>query len=241
MRAAVISDIHGNWEALEAVWADIQAVQADVVYCLGDIVGYGADPRLCWQWVTQHCLHSVRGNHDEALSGNLAAGMNAYAAAAIRWTTEQFTAAEILALSSYPLVYSGADARLVHGSPQEPKAFHYTRSRLDIESAFQAFPEPLCLIGHTHIPMVAEEIVPGTMRMLAPLTIPIDPEHRYLVNVGSVGQPRDGNPCARWVLIDSERARLTFRMVDYDISKAQQKIKNAGLPEILADRLGQGI
>lgn len=241
MRAAVVSDIHGNWEALEAVWQDIQAARAEVVYCLGDVVGYGADPLACWHWAKQHCRVIVLGNHEAALeTGGLQDRMNEHALAAIRWTAGCLSPAEINELKSLPLVYSGADARLVHATPDNPLSFGYVRSRLDVENAFRAFGETLCLIGHTHVPMVMEEIVPGAFRGLQPGAIRLQPKHRYLVNVGSVGQPRDGNPKARWVLIDSEQGRLDFHQVDYDISTAQKKIRAAGLPDFLADRLSRG-
>jgi diadenosine tetraphosphatase ApaH/serine/threonine PP2A family protein phosphatase len=251
MRVAVLADIHANWEALNAVWEDLRREAPEAVYCLGDVVGYGADPQACWEWVQAHCPVRLRGNHEEAvLRPEREAEMNPAAAAAIRWTRDQLTAPALADIDAWPLVESGADARLVHGSPLEPLAFHYISSRWDAENAFQHFSEHACFFGHTHISGVVEEIVPGALRvhpvMGAPSqdpvqgTLALEADKRYLVNVGSVGQPRDRDPRAKWLLVSGAPLVLEFRAVPYDVAVAQKKILAAGLPKILAERLSFG-
>jgi predicted phosphodiesterase len=241
MRIAVISDIHGNREALEAVLADIRAAGADAVYCLGDVVGYGAEPKACLDLVRSVCRLLVRGNHEEALlREDWRREMNSPAAQALAWTRGQLSDHDLKDLAAWPLVRAGEDARLVHASPDQPLKFNYLVSRLDCEAAFGAFSEKICFFGHTHVPQVAEEIMPGTLRILPPGEIALDPRHRYLVNVGSVGQPRDGNPHARWVLVEDQPPRLLYQAVSYNIPQTQAKIRQAGLPDILATRLSLG-
>lgn len=241
MRMAVISDIHGNLEALQAVLADIRATGADAVYCLGDVVGYGADPRACLDLVRAQCALTVRGNHEEALlhiAGRQ--DMSSPAEQALVWTRQQLSDEDLLACAAWPLVLVGVDARLVHASPDEPLKFRYLFSRFDCESAFGVFPEKICLVGHTHLPLLAEEIVPGVLRTYTAGEIELNTKNRYLINVGSVGQPRDGNPQARWVLVEDHPPRVVFKAVSYNIAQAQAKIRQAGLPESLADRLALG-
>jgi len=233
-------DIHGNLEALEAVLADIRAVGVDDIYCLGDVVGYGADPRVCLQRVAETCGIRVRGNHEAALLGDAWIDrMNPAASAAIHWTAAQLTAEDLNEISTWPLVRVGADARLVHGSPDRPAQYDYVTGRFSIEDAFRAFPEFMCFCGHTHIPLVAVETAPGRMQVLQARKLMLERDKRYLINVGSVGQPRDGNARARWVLM-ADTPQITFREVAYDVGRAQEKIRKAGLPEILAYRLSRG-
>ncbi|MEW6517013.1 MAG: metallophosphoesterase family protein [candidate division FCPU426 bacterium] len=250
MRVAVVADIHANWEALCAVWDDICRQQADTVYCLGDVVGYGADPHKCWEWVNAHCQLRLRGNHEEGVARpEREAGMNPAAAAAIRWTRNQLSPTAIEEMGDWPLVATGADARLVHSSPFEPLAFHYISSRWEAENAFLNFNEKACFFGHTHAASVVEEIVSGALRVMAvpsakettvQLHLSLEKDKRYLVNPGSVGQPRDQDPRAKWLLVQDKPPILEFRAVPYDIALAQMKILDAGLPKILAERLTCG-
>lgn len=241
MRTAVFSDIHGNLEALEAVLADIRAAQADELFCLGDVIGYGADPEECLHRVQAVCRMILRGNHEAALlEERWLEEMNFAAARAIRWTAARLSARDMAAIGTWPLVRVGADARWVHGSPHEPGEFHYLEGIFGLRDAFWAFPEKICFCGHTHVPLAAAECAPGIVRVLKEREITLEPGKRYVINVGSVGQPRDGNPRARWVLAEDKPARICFREVEYDIAAAQAKILKAGLPEILATRLRQG-
>lgn len=242
MRIAVLSDIHGNLEALEAVLADVRAQGADEIYCLGDVIGYGADPQACLHRVLETCRIMLRGNHEAALLDPAwLERMNEDAAAALRWTADRLDAADREVIASWPLVRAAADARLVHGSPWRPAEFQYLSGRWSLEEAFRAFPEHLCLCGHTHVPLAAEEIVPEVLRTLS-VTQGIDLQEggRWLVNVGSVGQPRDGSSLASWVLITDRPPHVDLRRVAYPVAKAQEKIRRAGLPGVLAERLSGG-
>jgi diadenosine tetraphosphatase ApaH/serine/threonine PP2A family protein phosphatase len=241
MKVAVFSDVHANLEALEAVLADIRAAHVDEIYCLGDVIGYGADPGPCVRRVRETCRVILRGNHETALlDESWLPRMNPAAAQALRWTARQLDARDVAEIGQWPLVRAGADARLVHGTPNEPAEFHYLQGRFSLEEAFRAFPEPLCFCGHTHIPLIAEEIVPERVRIRSGPKIEFEDQPRYVINVGSVGQPRDGRKQARWVLVEDRPAGVEFRAVEYDIAGAQAKIHKAGLPEILASRLSRG-
>jgi diadenosine tetraphosphatase ApaH/serine/threonine PP2A family protein phosphatase len=241
MRTAVFSDVHANLEALDAVLADIQAARVDAVYCLGDVIGYGADPGPCLRRVQAACSVILLGNHEAALlDESWLRRMNPAAAQALRWTARQISAQDLTEIGSWPVVRASADARLVHGTPNDPAAFHYLQGRFDLENAFRAFPEPLCFCGHTHVPLLAEESGPGLIRVQPGSAIEFENEKRYLINVGSVGQPRDGRPQARWVLVEDKPARAEIRSVEYDVAAAQAKIRRAGLPEVLAARLSEG-
>ncbi len=242
MRVAVISDVHGNLEALEAVLADIRRTGVDEIYCLGDVVGYGADPVGCLERLQRTCGLILRGNHEEAiLDPAQIQHMNASAAEALRWTRRQLAPAHVAEIRSWPLVRVGSEARLVHASPDEPLRFNYILNRLDLENAFRAFAEKICFCGHTHTPLVAEEVVSGVIRLTQERDFSPDPACRLLVNVGSVGQPRDGDPRSRWVLVSDQPDRITFKTTAYDVELAHSKILKAGLPVCLADRLKNGI
>lgn len=246
MRFALISDIHANWEALSAVADDIRQHQAEEVVCLGDVVGYGADPVGCLTWVAEHCRGIVRGNHEAALlDEHEREQMNPVAAEAIVWTASQVRDKHMEMVNAWPWTILWQDHRLIHSSPEHPERFYYLIHRRDFLNSFRAFSEKMAFYGHTHLPLVAEwNPVSQALAFMPPTELDTKPGRRYLVNVGSVGQPRDGDPRACWVLAEGEPGResvhLTFRRVDYDCRKAGIKIVEAGLPEILAARLGYG-
>jgi diadenosine tetraphosphatase ApaH/serine/threonine PP2A family protein phosphatase len=240
VRYAVLSDIHGNLEALEAVLADA-ATRADAVLCLGDVVGYGADPVACVELIAARAGAITAGNHEHAVAGLLdLEWFNPSARAAAEWTRERLDRDHVSWLATLPLVAETADATLVHASPRQPEEWDYLISAEDGFDAFGAFATRLCFVGHSHVPGVwslgssGPEYLPGT--------IEADLEHgrRYLVNVGSVGQPRDRDPRAAYALWDVERARVAIRRVAYDVGRAQRKILAGGLPRLLADRLSRG-
>jgi len=240
MRIALISDIHGNWEALNAVASDIRHFRAEAILCLGDVVGYGADPGACVAWVAGHCRLALRGNHEAALlDPDEAEMMNAYAARAIAWTAEQLPPSQKELISGWPLTASESGSRLVHASPNSPEQFLYLTSQAKYRKAFSAFGEKICFFGHTHMAQIAEwnptnrrlEIIPAGRFSLRP-------ECRYLINIGSVGQPRDGDPRSRWVLWEGND--IEYHWVEYPVEAAQRKIIEAGLPELLAVRLKYG-
>lgn len=240
MRYAILSDIHGNLEALRAVLADA-ADRADAVLCLGDVVGYGADPDPCIELVAARCLVVVAGNHEYAVAARLdLEWFNPYARAAAEWTRARLDDDACAWLAALPLVGEVGDATLVHASPSHPEDWDYLLEAEDGYAAFPAFATRLCFVGHSHVPAVWAQGSWGREHEKGPVEIVIEAGCRYVVNVGSVGQPRDRDARAAYVLWDVEGRRVTLRRVPYDVARARQKILDAGLPRFLADRLADG-
>jgi predicted phosphodiesterase len=233
MTYAIISDIHANLEALETALAIIAAENVDEIICLGDIVGYGASPNECAALVKSQCSTIVLGNHDAAaLDPALAYDFNTNAKRAIQWTADQLNPDTIAFLSALPLVEKRDDIFLVHASPDAPGAWNYVVDAADAISAIRHFSEKLCFIGHTHIPGMFSRH--GRAKLIAK-------DEQHLINVGSIGQPRDGNPMLAFGIFDS--STWSYRLVrsKYDIEKAAAKIYAAGLPEELGFRLMYGM
>lgn len=252
-RVAVISDIHGNLPALEAVLGRIGTLDVDEVICLGDIVGYGPDPGRCLDLVMRCCATRVRGNHDEAaVDPRVAEQFNGPARRAILWTREQLGPMHFSALQQMPLVDNQHPVYMcVHDCPcPAPSDYVYDRDMAAL--AFRAVDRPMCLLGHTHVPMVFEATTDDPEHPVAPTDITafimssdgceieIQPGCRYICNPGSVGQPRDCDPRASFGLIDLEAMTFTVHRQEYDIVAAQQATQQAGLPPILAERLAAG-
>lgn len=239
MKLAILSDLHGNLEALEAVLADVADQRVDGVACLGDFVGYGASPNECIERIRPHLEAAVLGNHDAAALGKIKlGGFNSEAATAARWTSDQLSPASRAWLDALPLSVTWHDLRLVHASPADPGDWNYVLSISDAEIEFGAFPEAMCFVGHSHVPGVFTHDGGVTYTRLA--NVSLRSGCRYLVNAGSVGQPRDGDARAAYVLLDLERERLEHRRVDYDIARAAGRIAAAGLPHFLSERLRWG-
>ena len=240
MRYAVLSDVHGNLEALRAVLADA-ASRSDVVLCLGDVVGYGADPAACVDLVGERCQAVVGGNHEHAVTGRLdLEWFNPYARAAAEWTRGELSRDAMAWLTRLPLISEVDEATIVHASPAGPDEWDYLVSAQDGFAAFGAFETRLCFVGHSHVSRVWSSGSWGRDWEPNPEALALEAGSRYIVNVGSVGQPRDGDPRAAYALWDSERRSITVRRVLYDVGAARAKIVAAGLPRFLADRLGEG-
>ncbi len=238
---AVISDIHGNLEALEAVLVDARKEGATDVICLGDIVGYGADPNRCVELVRESSAAVVLGNHDAAaLDPAEADEFNPLARDAILWTRRTLSPANLEMLRSLPMAHVRDEIRYVHASPEAPETWPYVLNVADAQFAFSAFSEAVCFIGHTHVPtwMVLEDGM--VIDMIVAEQLEMRGEGRALINVGSVGQPRDGDWRASYVLFDREQRRVVARRVEYALEAATAKILAAGLPEELAHRLSFG-
>jgi diadenosine tetraphosphatase ApaH/serine/threonine PP2A family protein phosphatase len=237
---AVISDIHGNLEALEAVLQDAAREKVEGVICLGDVVGYGADPNACMDRVAAACRATVLGNHDVAARDlREAENFNEVAREAIRWTSRKLTAENLRRLHHLPYDFVSDDTRYVHASPDDPPSWHYILTEQEAWSAFEACPEPVCFVGHSHVPLRVM-LRAGRLVVLDEDTLQVGEEERALINVGSVGQPRDGDWRASYVLWDPGERWATSRRVEYDVEGASRKILEAGLPEILAHRLKFG-
>ena len=240
MRYAVLSDIHGNLEALRAVLADA-AEHADDVLCLGDVVGYGADPAPCVDLVGTRARAIVAGNHEHAVIGRLdLSWFNRYARAAAEWTRERLDASCTSYLDALPLTAVVGDATLVHASPHQPQDWDYLVTEEDGLTAFTAFETRLCFVGHSHVPAVWSLGSSGPDYARGSVDVTLDAGRRYIVNVGSVGQPRDRDTRAAYAVWDVDARQITVRRVPYDVATARAKIEDAGLPRFLADRLAAG-
>lgn len=240
MRYGILSDIHGNLEALQAV-LDLYHKEGIKDYlCVGDIVGYGADPRECLRIVRGLNMVTVAGNHDWAVSGRFdPVYFNPVAKEAVLWTRDQLSSDEKDFLNGLPLVHKEDDLILVHGTLGEPEHFHYMRYLSQAAETFDLMDKTLCFIGHSHAPQIiihrGEENRPSKT-----LRITIEPGCKYIINAGSVGQPRDGDPEAAYCVYDTELRTVEVKRTTYDIRTAQDKILAAGLPTFLAERLAIG-
>ncbi len=240
MKIAVLSDIHANLEALEAVLDDARSHGAEAHWCLGDIVGYGADPDAVVDRLRALRAPCVAGNHDWAACGLTSTRQfNRHAAAAAEWTARSMRPENLEWLKALPLVERVDGTLLVHATPGEPAAWHYCMMVEDALDEMETYREDLCLIGHSHVPGAFERHQ-DEVRYTRAEDIALRPGRQYLVNVGSVGQPRDGDSRAAWLLFDTVERRLRHMRVAYDIAAAQAKIIAAGLPPWLASRLADG-
>lgn len=240
MQFAVLSDIHGNLAALEAVLSDIDARKIRNIFFAGDIVGYGPEPDRCVSVVRQRCQIAVAGNHDKALTGQTPFDtFNDLARTAILWSRDMIEKDNLAYLESLPLVaeLTKLDSMLVHGSPKDPSAWHYLYSMEDILINFDHFPAKVCFVGHSHVPFIAEKDKNGNIKLFRE-SARAGKGARYIVNAGSVGQPRDGDPRACYIA--ARGGRIEIVRVEYDIELTQRKIYKAGLPRKLGERLSRG-
>ena len=240
MLHAILSDIHGNLEALEVVLADLDRVKPASVVCLGDFVGYGASPNECIERTRPRLEEAVIGNHDLAAIGRLALrSFHEDAATAARWTDTRLTPENRAWLESLPFERPWRGARLVHAAPSAPAEWRYVLTPRDALAEFGTFDERLCFIGHSHFPCTFDR-GPHDLRFRREDEVTIQPGHRYLVTVGSVGQPRDGDPRACYAHYDDQAGLIRNVRLEYDVDRAMDRIRAAGLPEFLAERLKWG-
>ncbi|MEW6714085.1 MAG: metallophosphoesterase [Nitrospirota bacterium] len=241
MRYAVIADVHGNLEALEAVLKRLKEESYDAILFLGDSVGYGPNPNECIEVLKNKAQVLLAGNHDLAVIGLTDTKFfNPHARTAIEWTQDVLKDENRKLLASLPIVKQmiDEDLLLVHSTPKEPEEWHYLISSWDAYVNFNFFSEKICLVGHSHIPAIIEEPPEGKINMFN-IRAEIKEDHRYIINAGSVGQPRDGNPNAAYVLLTENSAEI--KRVPYDILLTQQKMRDAGLPDHLINRLAKGV
>jgi len=243
MKYGLISDIHANVEAFSVVLGELKAEKVDRFIFLGDIVGYGANPHECLGMLQDlikdpGCLY-VAGNHDSSVCGlSGTENYNPYARESIFWTQHQLDAADMKFLSQMKLVEQEENFTIVHANLINPLGWGYIMDIDDAYPNFKLFDDQICFIGHSHKPVVfaANEIVDWYLKE----KFPIEKKHKYIINVGSVGQPRDGNPKACYGIYDTTTSIIEIKRVSYDIEKAQKKIIDAGLPRLLAQRLSVG-
>ncbi|MFT5632460.1 MAG: putative phosphodiesterase [Rubritalea sp.] len=239
MKIALFGDIHANLEALETVLADAEAQGCDSYVCLGDVVGYNANPSECLEIIRQMGCPVVKGNHDEDAGGDHSLEMmNPIAAEALQWTRDQLTDEQRDFLARMRMVRQVEDFTIVHSTLDQPNVWNYVTNKFDAMSNFSYQFTQVCFHGHTHVPRV---FVRGSkVQDVPPESIAIEDGMKYFINAGSVGQPRDGDWRASYCIYDMEAKMIYFRRLDYDIATTQKKILAAGLPEALANRLADG-
>ena len=241
MKVAVVSDIHGNYHALEAVLSEVTAEGPDELWCLGDIVGYGAEPNRCCALIAERATLCLAGNHDLAAIGTLRVDdFNGDAASAVRWTQSVLSDDSRAFLGSLAPAATRAGVALFHGSPIDP-VWDYILSEEGARLSFEAVTAGLILVGHSHIALALSATDGVLSGGLARGDAKFDlSAARWLLNPGSVGQPRGGDPRASWLLLDLDAGWAGFRRTEYAIERTQAEIRAAGLPGVLATRLALG-
>ncbi|MBD3288408.1 metallophosphoesterase [candidate division KSB1 bacterium] len=241
LRYAIISDIHSNLEALTAVCNDIEQQDVDEILCLGDIVGYGPDPNECIDMVKSICSVIITGNHDYAcLERSEIEYFNVFASQSIFWTVEVLSDSALLFLSQLPFQENVENFKLVHASPDSPSIWNYILTLDQAIYNFSYFDEQMCFIGHTHKPVIYAETAEKDYHLERKKNIEIEEDKRYLINVGSVGQPRDSNTAASYAILDTDRMEYALMRVVYDFHKTQKKMVDSNLPNFLIERLASG-
>lgn len=240
MRIAFLGDIHSNIEALRSVFEEIQSRKVDEIACTGDIIGYCASPSECIEALVAVSPRIVAGNHDYAAVGKTDfSRFNPLAKAAIEWTSTRLSFGERAFLASLPVELSFESFKIVHSSPLSPESWHYIRKLTNIYAQFEAFGQRVCFIGHSHKPGLWKTtgFEPAYAEGAGNVIFLSD---RCIVDIGSVGQPRDGDSRSGYVLFDTELFSVEFCRVKYDFSITAERILTAGLPEKLASRLFEG-
>ena len=239
MRIALFGDIHANLEALQAVLVDAEQQGCTDYVCLGDVVGYNADPAACLERVRAMNCPVVKGNHDEDASGTHSLdAMNPVAAAALEWTRQQLTEEQRLWLRRLRMVRQVEDFTIVHSTLDQPANWNYVTNRFDAMSNFSYQFTQVCFHGHTHVPRVY--VKTDKVQEVPAESVVIEEGSKYFINAGSVGQPRDGDWRACYAIYDLDHHLVVFRRVEYDIEMTQKKILDANLPPMLAERLADG-
>ncbi|MCK5451479.1 MAG: metallophosphoesterase family protein [Candidatus Omnitrophica bacterium] len=240
MKFIVFADIHGNIQAFNSVARGFSRHDKSEIICVGDIVGYGADPEGCIDLVRELGAKCVLGNHDAALVKKVdITRFNQYAAQAILWTEKNISQRGLDYLDGLDLVFGNEYFDVVHGSLNDPERFEYLLDKTDARRTFKVLKQKICFVAHTHIPMVFSyskclvERLPGK-------TFILDKDARYVVNVGSVGQPRDNDPRACYCTYDTDKQEVSFHRLEYDVEAARDAILKEGLPVSNGNRLIYG-
>ena len=242
MRVLIVADVHSNLEAFTSVIDDAARRGGfSQIWSLGDLVGYGPDPVECLRLLGDHEHVAVAGNHDLAAAGRLSLeAFNEYAAEANRWTAGQLNQEQSEAIADLPLKSEQGEFTLVHGSPRDP-LWEYVVSQASAAVSFLNFDTNCCLLGHSHVPFLCVPVENSTAFIAFPEDSPVSlGGQRMLINPGSVGQPRDGDPRASYAIYDSDEGTIYHHRTEYDVAATQRKMAEAGLPQYLIDRLPQG-
>ncbi len=239
MRYAILSDIHGNLDALRSVLQALENQAINSYICLGDIVGYGPQPSECLHEIQKYCSAIVSGNHDLAACGLININsFNTLAKEAILWTRSKLTETDLQYLANLPLEDRAESCHLVHGTLYAPELFDYVQSSYDAHLTMSKMDAPVCFVGHSHVPVT---FVQGdSISYSVQSTYEIEPKKKAIVNVGSVGQPRDKDPRACYAVYDTDSLSVTIHRTTYDVEAVVTKVREAGLPGSLGERLRMG-
>ncbi len=241
MKYAFFSDVHANLEALKAVILDFRVENIDRIFFLGDVVGYGPNPNECIELVDQIAEVKLMGNHDYAALGLMETDyFNQYAAESMSWTKNSLDKKSIEIMSDFELISEVDNIILIHSSPKEPEMWHYILDMDDVEENFNYFEQQICLVGHTHRPFIVSRNEDENCTISHKQKEKIYDNRRYLINIGSVGQPRDGDPRSCYLIYDSDEKKIRFKRVSYDFNATQNRMVALGMPEYLIERLAVG-
>ena len=244
MKYGILGDIHGNLSALEEVLSGMDREGIDHLVSVGDVVGYGAAPRECIRILQERKASVVMGNHDAACIGQLdVTTFNNYARAAVLWTQGVLSREDCTWIEKLPMTVHLEHCSVAHGTLHRPELYDYIQSTTDADPSLDEMPLPVCFVGHSHVPVALLRLRDDPTRTFytKDAVIDTDEAHRALVNVGSVGQPRDEDSRAAYAIYDAEKERVWIRRVEYDIEREARRIRAAGLPPVLADRLFLGV
>lgn len=241
MRIAIISDIHANLEALEASLEKLSEENIDLFVSLGDIVGYGVDPNKCAEIVREKFQVSLLGNHDFAALGRLDISyFNPYAKNSVKWTEEKLTEVNKEYLENLKMFHKEDNLYYVHSTPCKPEDWNYIFTIHDARVNFECFEEKVCFIGHSHQPVFIMKNQKNEIFVKNESELQIEDEFRYIINVGSIGQPRDGNPKSSFAVYDTDERLIILHRITYDIEKTQKKMVEAKIHPFLVDRIANG-
>ncbi len=241
MRYGFFSDVHANLEALKVAVADFKKEKLDRVFFLGDVVGYGPNPNECTSIIDDVAEIKLMGNHDYAGLGLIETNLfNPYAQRAMEWTKEVLNEKSLRILSGFSMDHRFDQFYLVHSTPKEPQEWNYIFDLDDAEENFNFFKKQVCLIGHSHHPVIIEKYKDKHCFLHGEPEVVIEEGFRYIINVGSVGQPRDGSNEACYFVYDAQQKRAALKRLPYDYKKTQAKMKKRELPPFLIERLASG-
>jgi diadenosine tetraphosphatase ApaH/serine/threonine PP2A family protein phosphatase len=244
MKYGVLGDIHSNLSALQAVLSELSSEGVSTLLSVGDVVGYGAAPRECLALLRESGVQVVKGNHDAATVGELSTLLfNAHARAAVEWTRSVLSEEELRWLAELPYLIELEHCAVGHGTYDHPELFDYVRTTADADASLDRMQVPVCFVGHTHVPVTLMRLNqdPNRTAYTRESYIELGDASRALVNVGSVGQPRDEDPRAAYAVFDTEAETVRIQRVEYDIDREAARIRAAGLASALADRLHLGL
>lgn len=242
MRIGIFSDVHSNIEALEVVLQALQYENIDYTVCLGDLVGYGPNPNQCVEKVMETVDHVIAGNHDYAAIDQVSTEyFNEYARRAINWTHDVLTSSSNHFLSHLPLVHAEEGITFVHATPDAPEEWRYILTNDHAHRSFDAMKTSICFVGHSHTPVAFIRDDRGEIAICDTTEISIEEGKKYIINEGSVGQPRDGDPRACYGVLDTDTKRFRLKRLPYPVDQVQKKMWKEHLPSFLIHRLSVGL